>query len=120
MHYRIALQNRSGSNASVRQLLGSFLSSGGPVGTDAGIRDSSTGGGCRRILCRHERDYPLKVEHYLTVVVQALGIEHEDLFKKHMLMSDTDAILADASPCAVASGGTQRGARDVVQRIFAS
>lgn len=74
--------------------------------------------GCQRVLCRNERDNPLKVEHYLTVLGRALGIEHEDLFKKYMLMGDADAILADASPCAVASGLGPEEARAVIQKSF--
>ena len=74
--------------------------------------------GCQRVLCRQERDNPLKVEHYLTVLGKALGIEHEDLFKKYMLMGDTDAILADTSPCAVASGIGQDEAKAVIQKSF--
>ena len=57
-------------------------------------------------------------EHYLTVVGQVLGIEREDLFKKYMLMGDTNAILADTSQCAVASGLGQEEARAVNQKSF--
>ena len=74
--------------------------------------------GCQRILCGHERDYPLKVEHYLTVVGRALGIEHEDLFKKYMLLGNTDDIVADTSACAAGSGLGQEEARAVIQKIF--
>ena len=74
--------------------------------------------GCQRVLCRHERDYPLRVEHYLTVLGKSLGIEHEDLFKKYVGMGDADAILAETSPCAVASGVGQEEARAVIQKTF--
>ena len=60
--------------------------------------------GCHRMLCGYEKDFPFKVEHYLTLVGRALGIEYEDLFKKHMLMGDVDAIMLETSPCAVANG----------------
>ena len=74
--------------------------------------------GCQRILCRYETEYPLRVEHYLTLVGRALGIEHEDLFKKYLQMGDADAILADSSPCSQASGLTEERARAAVQKTF--
>lgn len=74
--------------------------------------------GCQRALCGYEKDYPLKVEHYLTLVGRALGMEHPDLYKKHMLSGDADAILEETSPCATASGISQEEARAVVQKTF--
>ena len=74
--------------------------------------------GCQRALCGYEKDYPLKVEHYLTVVGRVLGIEYEDQFKKYVLMGDTDAIMEEVSPCAVASGISLDEARAVVQTTF--
>jgi len=74
--------------------------------------------GCQRALCGFEREYPLRVENYLTLVGRALGIEHTDLYKKHMLMGDVDAIMADTSPCATASGITQADARAIIEKTF--
>ena len=74
--------------------------------------------GCQRALCGYEKDFPLKVEHYLTLVGRALGIEYEDQFKKHVLMGDVDAIMEEVSPCAVASGIGLEEARAVVQNTF--
>jgi hypothetical protein len=76
--------------------------------------------GCQRFLCRKEGEYPLRVEHYLTLVGRALGIEHEDLYKKYLTMGDPDAILADTSPCAAASGVTQVEARAAIEKTFVS
>ena len=74
--------------------------------------------GCQRHLCGLEADYPLRVEHYLTVVARALGIEYEDQFKKHVLLGNTDAILAETSPCAVASNIPLAEARSVIEKNF--
>ena len=74
---------------------------------------------CQRALCKHEKEYPLKVEHYLTLVGRALGIEHEDLYKKYVMMGDVNAILAETSPCAIASGIGQEEARTIIQKTFA-
>jgi len=76
--------------------------------------------GCQRDLCRHEKDYPLRVDHYLTLVGRALGIEHEDLYKKYMMMGDLEGILAETSPCSVASGIKPEEAREIIQKTFVS
>ena len=57
---------------------------------------------------------------YLTLVGRALGIKHEDLFKKYLQMgdADADAILADSSPGSQASGLTEERARAAVQKTF--
>ncbi len=71
--------------------------------------------GCQRGLCRYEMDYPLKVEHYLTLVGRALGIEHEDQHKKYLMMGDADAIWEETSACAAASGIGEDEARATIQ-----
>ncbi len=74
--------------------------------------------GCQRSLCGFEAEYPLKVEHYLTVMGRALGIEYEDQYKKHMLRGDAIAIMEEVTPCAVASGISLEEARATVEKTF--
>jgi len=74
--------------------------------------------GCQRHMCRYEADYPVRVEHYLTLVGRALGIEHEDLHKKHVLSGDVDAIMEETSPCAVANGIPLAEARQVIEKTY--
>ena len=74
--------------------------------------------GCQRNMCRYEADYPGKVEHYLTLVGRALGIEHEDLHKKHVLSGDVDAIMEETSPCAVANGIPLEEARQAIEKNY--
>ena len=76
--------------------------------------------GCQRHMCRYEADYPVKVEHYLTLVGRALGIEHEDLHKKHVLSGDIDAIMEETSPCAVASNISPEEARLTIEKNYAA
>lgn len=76
--------------------------------------------GCQRLLCGYEADRPLRIEHYLTVFGRALGIEHEDTYKRYLLQGDTDAIMADVAPCMQAHQLDEARVRDVVQRHFAS
>ena len=76
--------------------------------------------GCQRLLCGYESDYPLTVEHYLTVFARALGVEHADTYKRYLLSSDIEAILADAAPCMRANDVDETKARAVVERHFAT
>ena len=76
--------------------------------------------GCQRHMCRYEADYPVKVEHYLTLVGRALGIEHEDLHKKHVLSGDIDAIMEETSPCAAANNISPEEARLTIERNYAA
>ena len=69
-------------------------------------------------MCGLEADYPVRVEHYLTLVGRALGIEYEDQYKKHTLSGNTDAILAETAPCAVANSIPLEEAREVIGRVF--
>jgi len=73
---------------------------------------------CQRVLCHYEEEYPLKVEHYLTLVGRALGSEHEDRFKKYRLLGNVEATLKDASPCMQANGVSDREACAVIQKNF--
>ena len=75
--------------------------------------------GCQRHMCRYEADYPVKVEHYLTLVGRALGIEHEDVHKKHVLSGDIDAIMEETSPCAVANDISPEDARAAIEKNYA-
>ena len=74
--------------------------------------------GCQREMCRYEADYPLKVEHFLTVVGRALGIEYEDQDKKHMLSGDANLIMEEVSPCAGISGIAPAETRAVIEKTF--
>ncbi|MCI0847116.1 MAG: (Fe-S)-binding protein [Chloroflexi bacterium] len=76
--------------------------------------------GCQRHMCRYEADYPVKVEHYLTLVGRALGIEHEDQHKKHVLSGDIDAIMEETSPCAVANNISPEEARRTIEKNYAA
>ncbi|MDA0770303.1 MAG: hypothetical protein BZY79_06290 [SAR202 cluster bacterium Casp-Chloro-G4] len=74
--------------------------------------------GCQRQICGYEANQPFTVEHYLSVFARALGIEHEDTYKKYMLLGDTDKILADMAPCMQANGVKPEEARRMVDRTF--
>ena len=50
---------------------------------------------CHRDLCAHERDWPFEVVNFLELVGEAMGIRHEDHFKRLKKMQDAEAVLAD-------------------------
>ena len=74
--------------------------------------------GCQRLLCGFEAEGRLGVEHYLSVFARALGIEFEDTYKKYRLWADPERVLADAAPCALASGVDPARARRFVEETF--
>ncbi|MBI2165098.1 MAG: (Fe-S)-binding protein [Chloroflexi bacterium] len=74
--------------------------------------------GCQRLICSYEERYPLTFEHYLTVFARALGIEHEDKYKKYRLWRDPQRVLAEMAPCMQANGVREQEAQLVVRRTF--
>lgn len=73
---------------------------------------------CQRMFCGFERWYPFKIEHYLTIVGRALGIEYEDRFKRYLLSGNVQEILADMAPCIRAHGLRVDEAHALVTRHF--
>lgn len=73
---------------------------------------------CQRLFCGFERSYPLRIEHYLTVFARALGIEHEDRFKRYLLSGNVQEILEDVAPCVRANGVAEAEARALVAKHF--
>ena len=76
--------------------------------------------GCQRIICTYEERSPLTIEHYLSVFARALGIEHEDTYKKYKAWHNPELVLAEMAPCMVASGVSPDKARDIVTTTFGS
>ena len=76
--------------------------------------------GCQREICGYEKNQPLVVEHYLSVFARALGIEHEDTYKKYVLLGDTDKIISDMAPCMEAHNISPIEARKMVDKTFSA
>ena len=74
--------------------------------------------GCQRLVCGFEAEGRIGVEHYLSVFARGLGLEFEDTYKKYRLWADPERVLADAAPCARASGVDPDRARQFVERTF--
>jgi hypothetical protein len=50
-----------------------------------------------RELCAHERDWPFEIANILEVLGAAMGLRHEDQYKRLKLKQDVDAILEDCA-----------------------
>jgi len=74
--------------------------------------------GCHRVICMYEERYPLNIEHYLSVFARALGIEHEDRYKKYRLWRDPERVLAAMASCVQANEVKEDQARRTVLRAF--
>ncbi len=74
--------------------------------------------GCQRLICEYEESQPLAVEHYLSVFARALGIEHEDTYKKYRLWKDPMRVLGEMAPCMEANRISEVEARQVVSETF--
>ena len=71
-----------------------------------------------RELCAHERDWPFRILNALEIVGAAMGLHHEDHYKRLKLMQDADAILADCSDLASQHGLDPANARLAVEAML--
>lgn len=69
---------------------------------------------CHRDLCSHEQDWPFEVVNFLELVGESMGLKREDHFKRLKMMQDVDAVLADVSELAEASGLKLEEVRTVI------
>jgi Fe-S oxidoreductase len=76
--------------------------------------------GCQTLICPNEERFPMAIEHYLGPFARALGIEHEDRYKKYRLWRDPDRVLAEMAPCMTANNVKPARAREIVERTFPS
>lgn len=59
--------------------------------------------GCHRAFAPLEHESPLKVKSYISLVAEAIGIHHEDRYKKYTNYGDLTKVLAEARECIDAS-----------------
>lgn len=70
---------------------------------------------CYRQHLKMELEYPLRVEHYLTVLGAALGIEVRETYKELRLLDDIDMSLEALRPKFEALGYTEEQVRPVIE-----
>lgn len=74
--------------------------------------------GCHRMFTCYQDRYPLPIEHYLTLVARAMGIEYRDKYKDYTLWGDRRRIMEDASSCMLANGIDYELASSLVDKLF--
>jgi len=74
--------------------------------------------GCQRLICVNEEHSPLQIEHYLRLFGRALGIEHEDRYKKYRLWRDPARVMEEMTPCMQAADIEPERALALAQRYF--
>ena len=74
--------------------------------------------GCQRMYAGYQDDYPFTIEHYLTVVGRALGINYPDKYKQYLLWKDRGGILEDSYPCMEANRVRREQAIATIDRVF--
>jgi Fe-S oxidoreductase len=62
--------------------------------------------GCHQSFAPFEHAYPYKIKNYVSLVAEAVGVDHEDLYKKYTNYRDTERVLAESHECIAANGFT--------------
>ena len=76
--------------------------------------------GCHRELCGAERDHPVAVENFMSILGQAMGFEYPDWTKTFKLYEDMDRVLAEAGDLLRANGVNLDKAREHLQKALYS
>lgn len=74
--------------------------------------------GCHRMFTSYQDRYPLPIEHYLTFVARAMGIEYRDKYKDYILWGDRKKIMEDASLCLRANGIDEESSSPLIDKYF--
>jgi heterodisulfide reductase subunit D len=74
---------------------------------------------CQREVCGHEANFPFVIVNYLTLLGEAMGIEHADLYKAWKLKADPDSIFEDVRPYVEANHLDPARVRRVLSETFA-
>lgn len=73
---------------------------------------------CHRQLVGAEQRYPFKVENFSSLLARALGVEHEDRYKRYKLMGDADQILQHVLATVGENGRTIEELRRAIEWEF--
>jgi hypothetical protein len=93
-----------------------------------GLAAAARAAGADRVVCEHHQclrewgklaSETLPVQHYLSVLAEALDVAAPDRFHEHWRAGDTDAIVDLARTQWSSWGVAEDAARDIAQRLFA-
>jgi len=74
---------------------------------------------CHREICQMESQYPFAVVNYISLLGEAMGIEHPDVYKRYKLSGDPDAIFDEVRAYVQQNGLDPVRVREVLRNAFA-
>ncbi|MFQ5895979.1 MAG: (Fe-S)-binding protein [Nitrospinota bacterium] len=69
---------------------------------------------CYRDLCGEEANQPFEVKNFISLVGEAMGIDHEERFKKYRLYRDVERVVEESEEFIRANGMDARQIRDAI------
>jgi heterodisulfide reductase subunit D len=74
---------------------------------------------CQREICEAEAKYPFAIVNYISLLGEAMGIEHPDLYKRFKLKADPDAVYDEVEAYVQANGLDPTKVRALLRKTFA-
>ena len=74
---------------------------------------------CQREICQEEAKYPFEVVNYISLLGEAVGVEHADVYKRYKLQADPDAAFSEVEAHVRANGLDAGRVREVLHKAFA-
>src|SRR4030095_544715 len=73
---------------------------------------------CHREICQEEAHYPFAIVNYISLLGEAMGIEHPDVYKRYKLSADPEAVLKEVQPYVDANGLDPVRVLEVLRNAF--
>jgi len=74
---------------------------------------------CHREICEAESRYPFVIVNYISLLGEAMGIEHADVYKHFKLQADPEAAYAEVEPYVRANNLDADRVREILRKTFA-
>jgi hypothetical protein len=74
---------------------------------------------CHREICHVESRWPLAIVNWVSLLGEAMGIVHEDVYKRYRLQADPETAFAELREAAEAHGLDPARVREVLAKSFA-
>lgn len=74
---------------------------------------------CHREICHEEAAAPFEIVNYMSLLAEAMGIEHPDVYKRYRLMADPEAVFEQVRDYVEANRLDPARVREVLRRAFA-
>jgi heterodisulfide reductase subunit D len=75
---------------------------------------------CHREICQEEVNYPFSIVNYISLLGEAMGIQHPDVYKRYKLMANPEAVFEEVREYVAANGLDPERVRDVITRTFSA